>query len=43
MEKKQRKFDQQLQEERNISQKVGVERDQIAQEARERETKVTYF
>lgn len=40
MEKKQRKFDQQLSDERQIVQKITLERDQFAQESRDRETKI---
>uniref|UniRef100_A0A914UV07 Myosin tail domain-containing protein n=1 Tax=Plectus sambesii TaxID=2011161 RepID=A0A914UV07_9BILA len=40
MEKKQRKFDQQLAEERANVQKTAVERDAYAQESRDRETKL---
>lgn len=40
MDKKQRKFDQQLLEERSQAAKIAAERDTIAQEVRERETKV---
>lgn len=39
-EKKQRKFDQQLNDERQIVQKITLERDQFAQESRDRETKI---
>lgn len=40
MEKKQRKFDQQLAEERAHIQKTALERDAYAQESRDRETKL---
>ncbi len=40
MEKQQRRFDQQLAEERAQSGKIASERDAMAQESRDRETKV---
>lgn len=42
MDKKQRKIDSQVAEERSQAAKFAAERDSIAQEARERETKVMF-